>query len=194
MLFHNYLETLLGSKAKVKILRVLIRYETKKFTSRELAVQISFSHTAVLKVLPEFEEMEIVNKESHGTSNLITINQESYCYPFLKQLFEAEEKTTEELKQAIKHSLPEAEIIILFGSIAKKKEEINSDIDILVITKEKDLCGENIAKMQTLFSKKFGNVIAAQILTKKEFEKKKNKPFIKDLLSKKYILLKGAIK
>ncbi len=194
MLFHNYLETLLGSKAKVKILRVLIRYGTKKFTSRELAVQMSLSHTAVLKALPELEEMDIVNKESHGTSNLITINQESYCYPFLKQLFEAEEKTIEELKHAIKHPLLETEIIILFGSIAEKKEEINSDIDLLVITKEKDLCEENIAKMQNLFSKKFGNVIAAQILTKKEFEKKKNKPFIKDLLSKKYILLKGAIK
>ncbi len=193
MLFHNYLETLLGSKAKIKILRVLGRYETKKFTSRELAMRALLSHTAVLKALPELQEMNVVFVEKHGTSHLVTINKESYCYGFLKSLFEAEKGTIEGLKKRITKAFPEADAIILFGSIADKKEEINSDIDILIITKNKEVCEERVAKEQTLWSKLFGNVIAASIMTRKEFEKKKNTPFVKDLLSKRYIVIKETL-
>jgi hypothetical protein len=37
MLFHNYIETLFGSKVKVKALRTLWRFKEKEFTIRELA-------------------------------------------------------------------------------------------------------------------------------------------------------------
>lgn len=193
MLLHHYFELLLGSKAKIKILRVLCKYETKRFTSRELASVALLSHTAVLKALPDLQDMNVVLIEKHGTSHLLTLNQESYCYRFLTSLFQEEAATIEAVKKTIHRALPEADTIVLFGSVAAKKEEINSDIDILIITKNKEACAQHIAKEQVHWSKVFGNIIAASIMTKNEFEKKKRTPFVKDLLSKKYSIIRGTL-
>jgi predicted nucleotidyltransferase len=180
----------MGSKVKVKILRALFRFQTKTFTSRELANHIRVSHTAVLKSLEALQGMNIIKIESHGTSNLITLNQESYLYDELKRVFDFEFKTLQNLKEEIKKALPKAKSIALFGSIAQKKEKINSDIDILIITKNKAEANEIITKKQELFSKKFGNIISANVMTEKEFKRKRNTAFVKDLL-KNYVLIKG---
>jgi len=137
MLFSKYIEILLGSKVKVKILRALFRFQTKIFTSRELAKQIKVSHTAVLKSLTDLQGMNIIKIETHGTSNLITLNKESHLSSPIGNLFNFELETLQNLKEEIRKILPKAKSVALFGSIALKKEKANSDIDLLIITKDK---------------------------------------------------------
>ena len=184
------METLLGSKVKVKILRALFRFQTKTFTSRELAKHINVSHTAVLKSLTDLQGMNIIKVESHGTSNLITLNKESYLYNELKKLFDFEHETLQNLKAELQEISIKAKSVVLFGSVVKKKEKFNSDIDLLIITQNKLRANEIIAKKQEIFSKKFGNVISAYIMTENEFKRKRNAPFVKDLL-KDYIVIHG---
>ena len=191
MLFNAYLEALLGSKVKVKILRALIRFETKTFTLRELAEHIKVSHTAVLKSLGDLQGMNIIKIESHGTSNLITINKESCLYKELKRLFDFEVQTVQQLKEEIKKILPKAKSVALFGSIAMKKERLDSDIDVLiVITQGKSKINGIIAKNQEAFSKQFGNILSAHIMTEGEFNRKRNTPFVKGILES-HILIEG---
>ena len=190
MLFSNYLETLLGSKVKIKILRAMFRFQSKTFTSRELAEQVNVSHTAVLKSLGDLQGMNILKIESHGTSNLISLNKESYLYIELERFFNSEHETLSHLIEEIGKILPKAKSIALFGSIPRKKENPNSDIDILIISEDKSKITEAIAKNQEYISGRFGNVISAHIMTEQEFKKKKNSPFVKDVLAN-HILIKG---
>jgi len=190
MLFNVYLETLLGSKVKVKVLRALLRFETKTFTLRELAEHVKVSHTAVLKSLGDLQGMNIIKIESHGTSNLATINKESCLYKELKRLFDFEVQTIQQLKKEIKTIFPKVKSLALFGSIAMKKEGIDSDIDVLVITQDKSKINEIIAKNQESFSKQFGNVISAHIMTEGEFKRKINTSLVKDILES-HILIDG---
>ena len=60
MIFTNYLERVLGSKAKIKILRTVYKIPEKGWTSRELSMFIGISHTAVLKSLPDLIDMNIL--------------------------------------------------------------------------------------------------------------------------------------
>ena len=191
MLFNNYIETLLGSKVKIKILRALFRFQSKKFTSRELAEQIQVSHTAVLKSLADLQGMNILIIESHGKSNLITLNKESYLHNELGRFFDFEHETLSHLTEEISKILPNAKSMALFGSIAMKKESLNSDIDILIISEDKSKINEAIAKKQEYISKKFGNVISAHIMAEQEFKKNKNSSFVKDILAN-HILIKGG--
>ena len=190
MLFSNYLETLLGSRVKVKILRALFRFQAKTFTSRELAEQINVSHTAVLKSLGDLQGMNIIKIESHGASNLISLNRESYLYGELRRFFDFEHKSLNLMTEELREMLPRAKSIALFGSIPMKKESLDSDIDILIISEDKSKITEAIAKNQEHISRRFGNVVSAHIMTKQEFKKKKNSLFIKDVL-KNHILIKG---
>lgn len=190
MLFNAYLEVLLGSKVKVKILRALFRFGAKAFTSRELAKYVKVSHTAVLKSVGDLQGMNIIKIESHGKSNLIALNKESCLHNELKRLFDFELETIQRLKEEIKRILPKAKSAALFGSIATKKEGLNSDIDVLIISHDKIKINEIIAKNQELFSKLFGNVISAHVMTEGEFKKKRGTPFIRGVLES-HILIKG---
>ncbi len=190
MLFSNYLEILLGSKVKVRILRALFRFQSKKFTSRELAEQIQVSHTAVLKSLADLQGMNIIIIESHGKSNLITLNRESYLYDEIRKFLTFEYESLNHLIEELCEILPKAKSIALFGSISMKKEKLNSDIDVLIIGGDKSKINEAIAKNQEYISKKFGNVISAHIISEQEFKKKKNSSFIKDILTN-HISIKG---
>ena len=190
MLFNNYLETLLGSKVKVKILRALFRFHTKTFTSRELASNIKVSHTAVLKSLGDLQGMNIIKIERHGTSNLITLNKDSHLIADLSILFSSETETFQHLKDELRKALPQAKSIAIFGSVATRKEKLNSDIDVLIITSDKDKTSDMIAKKQEEFSKKFGNVISAYIMTESEFSRKRKTDLVKSMLENR-ILVKG---
>ena len=191
MMFNNYLETLLGSKVKVKILRALFRFQTKTFTSRELASNIKVSHTAVLKSLGDLQGMNIIKIESHGTSNLITLNKDSHLIADLNRLFGSEVEALQHLKDELRKILPHAKSFAIFGSVAAKKEKLNSDIDVLIITNDKDRTAEMIAKKQEEFSKKFGNVISAYIMTENEFNRKRNTDLVKSILENR-IMIKGG--
>lgn len=181
MLFTNYLEGILGSKVRVGIVRALLKFPEKLFTARELANFIKVSHTPVLKSLKDLVGMNLIEIEKHGTSNLIKLNKKSYLYEPLKDLFKYENNTKGILISYLKKIISHAEMVLLFGSIQKNKEKINSDIDLLVVTENKKKVEDSIKEKQSIIIKKFGNPLSVIILTKKQFISKKNKPFAKDL-------------
>ena len=190
MKFSNYLETLLGSKVKVKILRALFRFETKIFTSRELAEQIKVSHTAVLKSLGDLQGMNAIKIERHGTSNLISLNIESQLFEHLRTLYNKESGILQSVKDELRRILPFAGKIAVFGSVASRTEKLNSDIDVLVITNDKERTNETVSKNTGKFSRKFGNVISAYVMTSNEFNRKKKSDFIKGIIGN-HIMVKG---
>jgi len=185
MLMHNYMEMVLGSKVKVKILRIMFRFPDKTFTGRELAgLTKEVSSMAVSKSIRDLTSMNLVGMEHHGNSNLLKLNKSSYLFEPLKSLFLAEEATIIRLKEKIKKhlNLPCIKTAAIFGSVAKGNEEINSDIDLFIITDNKKLTNEILEKLQKEINMEFGNTIMSYIMTKKEFNSKKNKSIIKNII------------
>ncbi len=190
MLIHNYLEQILGSMVKVKILRTLFKFPTKTFTGRELAgLTDGVSHMAVAKSIRDLEDINLVLIEHHGTSNLLRLNKESHLFPILKNLFIAERDTMDKLINDIKKTLNKKVIsCILFGSVARNEEKLSSDIDLLIIAKNKTPIKNLIYDKQKYFTEKYGVIVSPMIYTKKQFNK--NIPFVKTI-GKDYILILG---
>jgi len=171
VLLHRYLETLLGSKTKIKIFRTLYRHKGKEFTIRELSDFISTSHTGVRKALQDLYDMNIVTLKTVGRSHTVSFNEESHIMPLLASLFNFEEETIQELQKDIKKHLcyqPIIESVKIFGSIARGQEEPRSDIDLLIITSDKDKVEEILTDLQILCNNKYGNPIMPHIITTEE--------------------------
>lgn len=190
MLLHHYWEKALGSKVKVKILRVLCKYPSKRFTIRELARLIHCTHTPVLKSIPDLQEMNLIRLEKHGTANLLTFNTKSYLFSLLHSLFIAETSTKQELKKELATLLPETKMVALFGSICAGTETAHSDIDLLIVTNTKKKIKKEIDEMRKNMTDKFGNLLSPKIFTEAEFKANKNKPFAKDLINS-YEIISG---
>ena len=188
MKYYNYLEDIFGSKVKIKIIRTLSKFQDKKWTIRELANFNKMKHSVVIYALKDLQDANLINLEHHGKSNLIMLNKNSILNKVLRE-FELETETFKELVKDIKGMLDNrVASCILFGSIVTKEERPSSDIDLLIITKNKRIVKDLINKRQKYFSEKYGNIIRPQIFTKKQFNK--NMPFIKTI-GKNYILITG---
>jgi len=183
MLFHNYLEKLLGSKTKIKTLRAAFRFPGKSFTTRELSKLIGVSHTGVLKALGDLEEMNILHIETHGRANVVRLNKESFLAQHLQHIFKLERETVSHLVEDIRKSFNgfEAASIAIFGSLVKGDEEPRSDVDLLIITKDKNGAEERTGELQEKLAGKFGNSVSPHILSPGEF--KKERAFREEVLS-----------
>ena len=192
MLFHQYLEELLGSKLKIKILRTLWRFQEKEFTIRELAKFLGISHTGVRKVLTNLEMTNVVTIRTVGKSYAFKINTKSYAASIIEKIFESEQNTLLELIKMLKKGLstPEIVSVALFGSIAQKKEAPLSDVDLLIVTKEREKVENIVLRLQKQVVERFGNSISAYYLTRDDFMKKRKSPLIKQIL-KNHILILG---
>ena len=193
MRLHNYLEDVLGSRVKVKVLRELFKYSPKPFTGRELASSIKdVTHTGVRKALGDLLSANIIKIEHHGQSNLITLNTKSVIYDMLVTLFGEESKTfSHDFIYELKKAVPSGVIsCAVFGSVARGAEKPDSDIDLLFVTDNEQLVHKFVEDKLQAFISGYGNAISPYIMSKAEFTRKKNTAFVRGVLEK-YKLVKG---
>jgi len=192
MRLHAFIEDILGSRAKVNVLRMLFKFKTKAFTGRELAQSIgTLTHTAVRWAVRDLQAANLIKVEYHGRSNIITLNADSRLYGLLGALFAAESELFPGFIRELKKEVPDSvDSCAIFGSVARGDEKLDSDIDVLFITDRKEAVQKLVADKLQLFAKEYGNVIAPYIMARSEFKRKRNTPFVRSVLGD-YKLVKG---
>jgi len=186
MKFNRYLETLFGTRVKVKILRALWKYKGKEFTMRELAVHINFSHMGVRKAILDLEKTNVLKIKTIGKSHTVVLNEKSYAADIVEKMFLLEEETIGGLVKMSKKKLaiPEIESAALFGSVARGEETPLSDIDLFIITDNKEKAESAVTQLQHEIALRFGNTVSPYYLSKTEYLKKKNLPVMKQIIDK----------
>lgn len=192
MLYQNYLEVLLGSRVKVKILRTLCRHRGKEFTIRELADFLNVSHTGVRKALSDLYKMNVVRIRVIGKSHAVTVNSESYAAGLVDKMFKMEGETLSELVKLIAEKLGDPTITsaLIFGSVARGEEESLSDIDLFILTEDKEKVEGAVSELQREVSNRFGNAISPYILSEEDLADE-DKLQILEEIRKKHIVVRG---
>ena len=141
-----FVENLLGSKAKVKILRVLSEARTAyslKNLRDETELSLSITHKAAEDLA---EEGILLKIKGTRKERLYRLNTDS---PFASSVFELfkTEKTRQRkeivllhiwsiLEDIVSKIKEKSNFIVLFGSQARGDATLNSDIDLLIIPKK----------------------------------------------------------
>lgn len=170
----QYLDELLGSRAKVKVLRSLFLYPWKSTTPLQIAKSTKgTSRTPVLLAVKQLEATGILTLESHGHAYLVKLNQNNAAYPALETLFQAEGKSWATFHSELKRLVPrQARSCVLFGSVLEGEEKQGSDIDLLLILHNNIPKGEVQSTLPT-FMEAYGMPLSWYVLTEKEFERQK---------------------
>jgi predicted nucleotidyltransferase len=191
---HNYLERVVGNKIAISVLRALVRYKGKIYTVRGLAEDASASHPEVSKTLEELEKFGIVQIQPVGKAYHISLNEKSYVLSkIIKPILKAEEKTLDEVISILKNHLNTKKIIsaVIFGSVAKRKERDDSDIDVLVISDDLDHAISAIANAAREISLKFQSKVSHIVFSVSQFKsKKKDNALVQSILDD-HILICG---
>lgn len=197
MKFREPLDDILGRRVKVRILRCLT-LKGVELSGRELAEETDISPMGIHNALKGLVYAHIILERRAGRALLFKLNQENYLVQaMLKPLFEKEAAL---LKFALDALLKKIQLpivsLILYGSLAQKRETSRSDIDLLVIVspKNKIKIEESFDKISSSFLSKYGRTISPYIITIKEFQNKYRKrlPFIVEVV-KTGIVIRGKL-
>ena len=172
-----FIENLIGSKAKVKLLRVLSEVRTAyalKSLEAETGLSLSIAHKAAEELSDEGILLKIKGKRKQ---KLYKFNTDS---PFSAQIFDLFriEKTRQRkeivflsiwscLEQILAKVRDKIDLMVLFGSQSRGHATLNSDIDILIIPKKEDV-KEDI--LENIGEVKVKNKINTMILDLKTFK------------------------
>jgi len=188
MKFHISVLDVLNSKTKVKIIKFLLTHEAS-MSEREIASILKVSHMSVNRTMRDLAELNFVNFVTIGKAHLWRVNRKSYAFRVLSELIKGVsgiKKPLEDLKKILLRNLSETLIkrVVLFGSIAEGLERINSDIDVLILVKNKqskEKLEPQIEKLSNICFEAYGNRLAPYILTEQEMKQKKSLKVISEI-------------
>lgn len=175
------LEKLFTSKARIKILEYLF-FHKKETYLREVSKDLGLSTSAIKRELDNLLYLGLINKQK----NKLSLNESNPFLEDLKQVFLKTDYISYPIKEALKKQ--DIKFILIFGSFAKGNYNLESDIDLLVIGNAKQ---QEIFKLLRPIEKLIAREINPVIWTLDELERQKNKAFIKDIMKKNRIMIKG---
>ena len=134
MVFHRMLDEVFAARSHSAALRVL-QDAARGFTGREISRQAGMTHRSALKALTRLEDLGVVKRTRGGRDHIFVLNRESVLVrEGILPVFELERRMLDRALSQIARALgTSVESIILFGSVARREETVESDLDLCVL-------------------------------------------------------------
>ncbi len=129
------LEDLLGSKTKVRLLRLLVAHPEREFSTREVSLAIGQSVGTVHPALRQLWAVRAILARQVGRSRLVRLNRAHPLAQALGSVFRQEASALTMVAVEFAEALPRGGIkaAVLFGSVARGEPTARSDVDVLVV-------------------------------------------------------------
>lgn len=176
---------------QLAILNIFFLHPDSEFYVRELGRILSKQPGVFQKALASLEQNEILVSKRRGNQKLFQLNVK---YPLLSEVRSIVQKTSgvEPKLAAIFRKISGIKLAILFGSYVKGGLKKSSDIDLLLVGNPE--CEDMVLRKLTYIEKEIMREINYKFYSEAEFRKKeKRDPFILEIISDKYRILKGSI-
>lgn len=184
MVINNILDVIFTSTGNLAVLRVLNEKVTG-ISGRETARLAGIGLRSVQLALENLVDLKIVNVQIGGRENLYTLNRKNFISnEVITKLFWAEKKYKKSLFNKISDSLKNhTDSIILFGSVARKEESTESDLDICIVYHTSKTNIENtVNSLRDELFNEYGVKLAPLYITRAKFKKNINKSPVREII------------
>lgn len=158
------IESILGSRSRVAVLRVLLGV-TVPLNASQIAAHAGLTRPAVATVLDDLAAMGIVRSSSAGRANVHLIERQNiYVERLIEPLFAAEQQLPQDLETDLRTTFEDAaESIVLFGSYARGEQYVGSDVDVVLVARDaaaKQSLDERVHRYAPQFRTRYGAVLS----------------------------------
>lgn len=162
----------------IKFVEFFLLNPYKEFYIRELAKKLKISPFATKKYADILVKECLILEEKKANLRYLKANINNLFYKHLKVSYSIRQLLKSGLIDFLKNNLANVTSIILFGSIAKGEDSDESDVDILIIGKQKHLSLNE-------FQNKLGKKITLHFFSWSEWNSKakEDHPFYYEIIS-----------
>jgi predicted nucleotidyltransferase len=181
-----------GSKQTL-ILAILSENPQKEYYLHELGRLVGKKPGVFQLGLNSLEKQGWVTSRKQGTLRLFKINEQHPLYKEIKSFVRKTVGVEAQLKKIL-NSIEGIEKALIYGSYPKDNMRPDSDIDVLVVVSNNKVEDKIVSELSRI-EKMLGREVNYKLYNEKDFiHKRKDKdPFLSEVLSDKFILLKGTI-
>lgn len=171
------LDGILGSRAKVAVLRVL-HDGGLRLNGREVARKAGLTARSAHLALGSLAELGVVNMEAVGNNHVFSLNKAlRLLSPSLSAVFEAEKAAPAALAREVVGLLRGETVLTVawFGSVARGERSSASDMDVVVVLKDARAAGAARRRLEEhgpAFRRRFGLHVAPYVLGAKDLARK----------------------
>lgn len=131
---------ILGTKNNIKVIRTLVRHKDWEFNISEFSKDTKLNKGVLSRIVKKLEKENVIKVNRKGKILLFKINKDNlFIKNVITPLFEKEQTFFKEHLKNKLINLKEENVlsIILYGSYASGEANLTSDIDIMVVIKNK---------------------------------------------------------
>jgi len=163
----------MGKKSNIKILRLFMNNNDREYCLDEIAKSTGVSCGTIHPSLNELLETRIITQRKVGRSPLYAINKNHILFHKIKELVNLEKKSLSTIAEEFVSSISKDNIkaIILFGSVARGEFTEKSDIDIIIVPKNK-IAKEKIESLVDKLLDIYDVHVVPIFLTEKEIQER----------------------
>jgi predicted nucleotidyltransferase len=165
----NFLATLMCSKVRGEILRILFGLGEPELHLREIQRRSKLAVRGIDRDLAKLLKMDLIQSRRDGNRRYYRANQEHPLYPEIRNIVLKTVGLVEVVAQALKKA-PEIRCAFVFGSLARNEEKARSDIDLMVFG---NMGLRKISGLLFDVGAKIGREVNPHVLTEKEFAKRR---------------------
>ncbi|MGE5350589.1 MAG: nucleotidyltransferase domain-containing protein [Acidobacteriota bacterium] len=199
MVINKPLDELFSTWSDIAVMRVLKNYNTG-LSGREIARLSGMTAKSAIRTLSRLEDLGVITRIRGGREHFFSLNRKHFLVQeIILHVLEGEEKFKDAVYQEIRQALKgKCNSVYIYGSVARKEEKVESDLDLCIILDKEDQKEELEELFEELRSElfiKYGvNASPFYILASEFSAKAKNKkPPIKDIVEEGKMLFGNSI-
>ncbi|MCH7722545.1 MAG: nucleotidyltransferase domain-containing protein [Bacteroidetes bacterium] len=192
MVIHRVFNEVFRTRSNVAVIRALLDTNTG-FTGNEVARVSGMHPRSAFKALTLLEGLGIVNRQRGGRDHIFSLNREHFLVQeAILKIFQVESKFPAEVINTLASILKkQVYSAVIFGSAARREENILSDLDICCIVnsvRERLFVSDTLNKKSQILYNKFGINLAPIFFTKSEFIRKRKSQLVKSIANEGIII------
>ncbi len=183
----------LFSATRQKVLRLFFTRHGRDFSINELIQQAEAGSGAVQRELARLVDSGLVQVNLQGRQKRYKANLDSPVYPELSSLVSKLLGPEQQVEDALKPISDRIDLALIYGSVAKRTDHANSDIDLMLVSDTLTL--EEVFEALGPAEINLSRTINPTLYKHEEFKKRRAKksPFLRKVLEGQYMLLKGSV-
>jgi DNA-binding transcriptional ArsR family regulator len=136
MHFRDVPERVFGSRAKIRVLRVLYDMKEEELTGREIARRCKLTPARTHAVLKELAGEGLVKMRILGRNHMYSLNPNSILIPPIKLIFDPNQSVESHLKRLVSTEFADRRVlsVLIYGERISSPSPNSGPLKILVIT------------------------------------------------------------